>query len=283
MTPSIEAILATSGELSALPDSWQRIDAVVARTSASTAQIAEAIALDPGLSARLLRMANSPMYGLNQRVERLSQAVHLIGTRQLRELALAASVIDLISGGPGRRERIDAFLRHSTATGLCARAIASHRREANIERFFVAGLLHDLGLFTFEIAEPQLAAELQAAAVASGEPRERVERARLGFDHAAIGGALLRRWNLPASLCEAVAWHHQPAAAPSCRLEAAVVHIASLAVELLGFDGESGVSTPLEGQAWDLVGLDAQALMGAANEAETMLFAMLGILSGRSG
>ncbi len=280
MKPSIEAILAGAGELSALPDSWQRIDAVVARSSASTAQIAEAIALDPGLSARLLRLANSPMYGLNQRVERLSQAVHLIGTRQLRELALAATVIDLVSGGSGRRERIDAFLRHSTATGLCARAIAAHRREANIERFFVAGLLHDLGLFTFEIAEPVLVSELLATAKARGEPLERVEAGRLGFDHAAIGGALLQRWNLPTSLSEPVAWHHQPVAAPTCRVEAAVVHIASITIELLGFGGEHGVSTPLDLPAWELVGLDLQALTGAVNEAETMLAETLGVLSG---
>ncbi len=280
MKPTIDAILASAGELSALPDSWQRIDAVVARSTSSTAQIAEALALDPGLSARLLRMANSPMYGLNQRVERLSQAVHLIGTRQLRELALAATVIDLVTGGPGRRDRVESFLRHSTATGLCARAIASHRREANIERFFVAGLLHDIGLFTFELAEPQLAGELLAAAVARSEPLERAESAHLGFDHAAVGGALLQRWNLPASLSEPVAWHHQPVAAPTCRVEAAVVHIASIAIELLGFGAEHGVSTPLDGQAWELVGLDTQALTAAANEAEAMLAETLGVLSG---
>jgi HD-like signal output (HDOD) protein len=282
VNPTIASIIASAGELSVLPDSWQRIDAVAAHGASSTAQIAAAIALDPGLSARLLRMANSPMFGLNQRVERLSQAVHLIGTRQLRELALAATVIDLISGGPGHRERIEAFLHHSTATGLCARAIASHRREANIERFFVAGLLHDLGLFTFELAEPGLAGELLADAHSRAEPLERVEAARLGLDHAAIGGALLQRWNLPASLSEAVAWHHQPVAAPTCRVEAAVVHIASLAIELLGFDGEHGVSTPLDAQAWELVGLDKQALIGAANEAEAMLAQTLGILGGKS-
>lgn len=282
MTVSIDSVLASAGELSALPDSWQRIDAVVARSTASTQQIAEAIALDPGLSARLLRMANSPMFGLKQRVERLSQAVHLIGTRQLRELALAATVIDLLSGGPGRKERLDAFLRHSTATGLCARAIASHRREANIERFFVAGLLHDLGLFVFEIAEPALAVELQTAARTRSEPLERVEAARLGFDHAAIGGELLKRWSLPASLVEPVAWHHQPSSAPTQRVEASVVHLASVAIELLGLGGEFGTSTPMDLQAWDLIGLDAPAMIKATGEAEAMLAETLGILGGKT-
>ena len=282
MKPTIESILASAGELSALPDSWQRIDGVIARSSATTLQIAEAIALDPALSARLLRMANSPMFGLNQRVERLSQAVHLIGTRQLRELALAATVIDLVSGGPGRRERIEAFLRHSIATGLCARAIASHRREANIERFFVAGLLHDLGLFTFEMAEPELAAELQATARTQSEPLERTETAQLGFDHAAIGGALLNRWSLPASLSEPVAWHHLPAGAPTHRVEAAVVHLASICIELLGLGGTYGVSTPLDLQAWELIGLDAQAMVDACSEAESLLAETLDTFAGKA-
>ncbi len=278
--PTLASILAGAGELSALPDSWQRIDAVLARAMSSTAQIADAIALDPALSARLLRLANSPMFGLKQRVERLSQAVHLIGTRQLRELALAATVIDLVAGGPGRRERIAAYLSHSTATGLCARALASRRREPNVERFFVAGLLHDIGRFTFELAEPELAGQLLSTARTRALPLEKVENELLGFDHAAIGGALLAQWNLPAVLCEPVAWHHQPTAAPTHKIEAAVVHLASVSIELLGLGGETGVSTPLDLQAWELIGVDAAALIGACNEADENLKETLASLGG---
>lgn len=279
-TPTLDQIIAGAGELSALPDSWQRLDAVLARSAATTTQIAETLASDPMLSARLLKMANSPMFGLAQRVEKLSQAVHLIGTRQLRELALAATVVDLVAGGGGRRERIAAFLRHSTATGLFGRAIASRRREANIERFFVAGLLHDMGSYALELAAPEIAEETHRTALAKGLPIERAEHAALGFDHAAIGGAILERWRLPASLTEPVAWHHQPSGAPTQRIEAAVIHLASLAISLLGVGGEGGVGTPLDLRAWELLGLAPDEIAPMAAETEAALDPMLGILTG---
>ena len=277
--PTIDSLLDSAGELSALPDSWQRIDAVISRPAANTAQIADAIATDPALSLRLLRMANSPMFGLSQRVERLSQAVHLIGTRQLRELALAASIIDLLAGD-GRRERVQTFLRHSTATALFARALASRRREPNVERVFVAGLLHDLGGFVIEQADPTLAAANLAAAISRGEPLERIERAAMGFDHAGLGGALIERWKLPLSLSEPVACHHQPANAQTHRIEAALVHIAAIAVDLLGCGSEGAVCTPLDAKAWELSGIDPGELPGAATDMDAALAPMIEILAG---
>lgn len=278
--PTLEQVVAGAGGLSALPDSWQRLDAVLARPAATTAQIADALASDPGLAARLLRMANSPMFGLSQRVERLSQAVHLIGTRQLRELALAATVVDLVAGGGGRRERIAAYMRHSTATGLYARAIASRRREANVERSFVAGLLHDLGAYALELAAPEAAVEARRLAAARLLPIERAEHALLGYDHAAVGGAILLRWHLPPSLVEPVAWHHQPSAAPTQRVEAAVIHLAAIAIGLLGIGADGMVSTPLDQRAWELLGLAPDELSPMATEAEAALGPMLGILAG---
>lgn len=278
--PTLDQIVAGAGELSALPDSWHRIDAVLAHAAATTSQIADALTSDPGLSARLLRIANSPMFGLAQRVEKLSQAVHLIGTRQLRELALAATVVDLVAGGSGRKERIDAFLRHSTATGLYARAVASRRREANVERFFVAGLLHDLGGYALELAATDSAVEARRLASAKALPIERAEQALLGFDHAAVGGAILTRWRLPPSLVEPVAWHHQPSDAPTQRIEAATIHLASLATSVLAIGGDGGVATPLDLRAWELLGITPDELSPMATETEASLGPMLGILSG---
>jgi len=277
--PTLDQVVAGAGELSALPDSWQRIDAVLARSAATTSQIADALATDPVLSARLLKMANSPMFGLAQRVEKLSQAVHLIGTRQLRELALAATVVDLVAGG-GRRERVAVFLRHSTATGLYARAIASRRREANVERFFVAGLLHDLGGYALDSAAPEAAAEARRLAASRNLPIERAEQTLLGFDHTAVGSAILTRWKLPPSLVEPVAWHHQPSEAPTQRVEAAVIHLASLSIGLLGMGGDGIVSTPLDLRAWELLGLEPDEVAPMVEETESALDPMLGILAG---
>jgi putative nucleotidyltransferase with HDIG domain len=265
--PSIDSLIDGAGELSALPDSWQRIDRVLAHPSSSTNQIADTIATDPGLSARLLRLANSPMFGIAQRVERLSQAVHLVGTRQLRELALAATVIDLVARGPWEKARIDAFLNHSIDAALLTRAIAGRRREANVERFFVIGLLHDLGTLILGRQVPEMMVQALRLVGERGQPIERVEVELLGFDHAAVAAALLTRWKLPPPLIEPVARHHQPGLAQAHRIETAAVHLATITSELVGGTGPFPV-TPIDAKAWDLLGLDRGDLAGAVAEAE---------------
>lgn len=281
MKPTIAGLVGSIGELSALPDTWQRIDAVLALPSASIQQIADAVATDPGMAVRLLRLANSPLYGFSQRVDRVTQAVHLIGTRQLRELALAATVVDMLSGGTGRRERLDAFLQRSTATALAARALAARRREANSERYFVLGLLHDIGAFILEMADPVQAAQDDAAARAQCLPIERVEYDRMGFDHAGVGAALLERWRLPAAMVEPVQYHHHPLMASTRRIEAATVHVAMVMVGLSGIAGASAPLTPLVPGAWDQLGLAPDIFAEVDREVETALASTIAILTGR--
>ncbi|MEK7414656.1 MAG: HDOD domain-containing protein, partial [Planctomycetota bacterium] len=217
--PTLDALIASVGEMGTLPDSWHRIDEVVSRPSATTAQISDAISTDPALSARLLRLANSPLLGMTQRIDRLSQAVHLIGTRQIRELALATSVVDTLSKIPGSRERMQVYLLRSVSAGLVARGLAGRRREANVERFFVIGLLHHIGVLVLDMYAPESAQVVRTTVQATNEPSEQVELDVLGYDHAAVGAALLTRWKLPTSLIEPIAFHHKPYQAPTQRVE----------------------------------------------------------------
>lgn len=278
MNEGIARILAAAGELRALPGSWQRVDAVLAREAATTEQIAEAVAGDPALAARVLRLANSPLFGLARRVERLSQAVHLIGTRQLRDLALAMAVVDTVRAA-GDRARAEAFLARSVAVGLAARALAQRRREANVERYLVIGLLHDIGWFAWWLGDAAQAERCWTRARERAEPLEASERQLAGFDHAEVGEALLQQWQLPSSLAEPVRCHHRPGLAAAQRVESALAHLAVVAAELAGLAPGSGVSTPLDAAAWELVALEPAQLVAALREAETALTETLAILA----
>ncbi len=276
--PTLDALIASVGEMGTLPDSWHRIDEVVSRPSATTAQISDAISTDPALSARLLRLANSPLLGMTQRIDRLSQAVHLIGTRQIRELALATSVVDTLSKIPGSRERMQVYLLRSVSAGLVARGLAGRRREANVERFFVIGLLHHIGVLVLDMYAPESAQVVRTTVQATNEPSEQVELDVLGYDHAAVGAALLTRWKLPTSLIEPIAFHHKPYQAPTQRVESAAAHVASIVTELLA--PGSLVTTPFDPRAWELLAVDAQALTPITNAAEEQAKTMLGALIG---
>lgn len=255
--------------VASLPGIYLRLSAVVSDPRSSAEDVGHVIAEDPGLTARLLRLVNSAMYGFPSKIETVSHAISIVGTTQLQDLALATSVIRLFASMPESLVTMESFWRHSVACGVTARAIASRRREANVERYFVAGLLHDIGRPIMYMQIPAEARQAVLRARETGEPLFRVEYALLGFDHAHVGHALLDLWKLPASLRESVANHHFPDRSRRFPTETAVVHVADLIANSLGLgsSGESG-TPPLDAHAWDLLGLPATSIDDLLEEAE---------------
>jgi len=227
----------------------------------STLEIAELIGNDAALTARLLRLVNSSFYGFPSKIETPSQAVMIIGTAHLCDLALTTSIVRLFKDIPEDLVSMESFWRHSIACGLATRVLAARRHEPHVERFFVAGMLHDIGRLVICQQAPALARETLMRARGDEDLLHHAERALMGFDHAAISGALLRAWGLPHSLEESVACHHQPDRAARFPLETALVHIGDVVVQAmeLGTSGERFVP-PLDGEAWDLVELSPRQL-----------------------
>ncbi len=253
-----------------LPRVCMRLNEALENPRTSTVEIAELIGADPALTARLLRVVNSAVYGFPTRIETPSQAVMIIGTAHLCDLALTTSITRMFRDIPGDLVSMESFWRHSIACGLAARALASHRREPNVERFFVAGVLHDIGRLVLYQQAPDLARDALARARQGGELLHVAEREVIGFDHAAIGATLLRTWGLPASLEETVAAHHDPRQSLRYPLEAAVVHVADVIVQALSFGGSGErLVPPLDRAAWDLLELPASVITAVVHEVDT--------------
>lgn len=255
--------------VSSLPGIYLRLSEVVADPRASAADVGRVIADDPGLTARLLKLVNSAMYGFPTPIETVSHAISIVGTAQLQDLALATSVIRLFATLPQGLVTMESFWRHSVACGVIARALATRRREPNVERFFVAGLLHDIGrpvLFT-QVPDQSRAAMTRSSE--TGVPLFFAEQEILGFDHTHVGSALLELWKLPPALREAVAHHHHPDRAKRFPVETATVHIADLIANALQF-GTSGERAlpPYAPMAWALLGLPPTVLADLVEESE---------------
>jgi HD-like signal output (HDOD) protein len=248
-------------EVSSLPLIHLRLEEAINNPKKSMSDIAKIIRDDPGLTARLLRIVNSAFYSFPSRVETISQAVTIVGTQQLSALALATSVMKMFKGLPEDLVSMDSFWRHSIACGLAARQLGTVRREANAERFFVAGMLHDIGrlvMFT-KLTEPSR----EILMIARQEQRllYEIERERLGFTHAVVGGVLLQTWKLPTSLEETVMYHHNPMAATRFPVETATIHVADVIVHAmdLGSSGERFVP-PMDPEAWERLNLTPSVL-----------------------
>jgi len=177
--------------------------------------------------------------------------------------------VKLFSNVPSRLADMDSFWRHSIACGLAARHLAGQRREANVERFFVAGLLHDIGRPILFVKEPETAARILEEARRNGQLLYALEQDAFGFHHGAVGAVLLERWRLPGMLIDAAAWHHAPRLATRFPLEAAVIHVADLIANglRLGTSGEPNVPS-FELAAWDSLGISTHGLPALFKQVE---------------
>ena len=252
-------------ELVSLPEIFIKVNEMVENPKYSASAIGAVIENDPAVSARLLKLVNSPFYGFPSRIDTISRAIAIIGTRELRDMVLATSVVRLFSGLPNDLVTMDDFWHHSILCGVAARSLAAYKRIAHIEHFFVAGLLHDLGSLIVYRKLPELAREALLRTCHSNEVLYQVEQEILGFDHAEVGLELARAWKLPSSLMESIGFHHEPENAHDYPLEAAIVHLADLVVTALDL-GKNGPAPPLSRHAAKLTDFTADMVDIVARE-----------------
>ncbi len=255
--------------ISSLPDVFTRLDNAINDPRGSLSVIADLISKDAGLTARLLKIANSALFKFSNEIVTISQAVTVIGMQQLRDLILATSVIDMFQQNNLDKETVNSFWHHNIACGITARVIATYRREVNVERFYVSGILHDLGRLVIYMKAPELTKITQLRANTDKTTIYESEQKILGFDHAAVGGKLLSTWNLPDSLIQMVSYHHNPSASPNYPLEASIIHMADIisCAMQLGFSAEDYVP-PLDPAAWEMLGLKKSVLTGIMNQVD---------------
>jgi putative nucleotidyltransferase with HDIG domain len=266
--------------LVSLPEVFLKVSRMVDDPRASGIMIARVIGEDPALTARLLRIANSPLYGFPARIDTISRAIAVIGTRGLRDLVLAYAAIDMLSHFKGGPIDMEDFRRRSLLCALTARLLGVRCRVIEPESLFVSGLLHDIGQLIIASKLPEMARETRLRARDSGMQLHLLERAVIGFDHAEVGGELLRQWQLPEQIWEAVKYHHAPGEAQHSPLHTAILHIADVAADVpvspvLSSRDETSLAHQLAAEinpiAWALTALNADTLMPLYREALSQL------------
>jgi putative nucleotidyltransferase with HDIG domain len=178
--------------------------------------LAEAMCELPDLAAEVLRLANSQLYGMERRVDRLDRAVSLVSTSVLRNLVLSMAMGRAARAMPelGGNLSSDRLRARLVAVARVAGVVA---RAANVpleEEARAAGILHDVGLVELALRDGALLQRAHDEAAAAGAPAIEFERARFGVDHAELGREMVDAWKLPEPVVHAVACHHAPLAAP---------------------------------------------------------------------
>ena len=260
---SPETLVQEISELVSLPVVVAKINQLVDDPKSSSSDIGDLIIQDPGLTAKVLRVANSAFYGLSYQVETVSRAVTILGTRQLRDIVVATACVDSFQKIPNKLVTMEHFWRHSMYCGLVSRVLGELSGFGNSEGLFVGGLLHDIGVLAMFRIEPEKSRQALEIHLEGGESLEihEAEQRVFGFDHADVGGALLKKWKFPVKLAEVVAHHHYPEKASEFVKEASVVHIANSIAVLAELDtDEVTFAPPISESAWHITGLKPEQI-----------------------
>jgi putative nucleotidyltransferase with HDIG domain len=260
-----ETILKSIKSVPSLPSVVIRIRQYLNDPNVSFDTLSKVIEHDPGLTANILQLANSAYFGWARRIKTVKEAITRLGTNRIFQMVLCMSVAPLVRKPIKGYDMDPAGLwEHSFGVAVTAEKLVQLLKLQGHEEAFTAGLLHDMGkvvLGTFVEVDDAPIREIVAR---EGTTFNAAERRVLGIDHAETAGELLRLWNLPAEVADAVHWHHEPSSCEGKHRQAAdLLHCA----DTLAMRAEWGVGADMDHyrmdeQAWRRLGLDAQLADG---------------------
>ena len=265
-----------------IPRIVSELNKVISDPLSSAEDIANVVNKSPSLTATLLKIVNSTLYACPSKIDKVSQAVNLIGIKEIFGLAMGIEVLAIFKKIPKEVINMYSFLRHSIACGIIARILAAHKNLQNTEQLFVSGLLHDLGRVLLYINFPEDSVSFLANCYRSDKLLYQAEDGYLGCNHTHMVQHLMQHWKLPVALQNNVIHHHNPSQAQD-PVPATIVHLADIMVNALGM-GSSGERfvPPLDNAAWEELDLSTSCFGVVINQAKHQFYSLESILHGQN-
>jgi len=265
-----EELISQTTELVSLPDIYVRVKAVIYDPNSTMTDVSDVLSYDPALCARMLKVANSAFFGFPSKVETVKAATCLLGTQQVHDLVLAATITRSFPEIPDNLISMEDFWVNSVRCGLLAKLLAAQCNAKDTERFFVGSLLHDMGHLIMYQTVPEESQEALITARQNNRPLYLVERDIVGCDYGQVGSQLMQSWNFPQSWIDAVRYQNEPADARDFAFEASIMH---LSVRLNDMENTAKLPATavsmIDPIAWEITGLSAdvvEPLLVAADE-----------------
>lgn len=232
--------------LPTLPSVVAKMIELVDNPKTSAASLARLISTDQALTAKILKLANSPYYGFPREISTVNLAIVVLGFNTVKDIGLSITVLNAFKGRQ-ESEHFDVtkFWEHCIACGVASRFLARVFRYGTVGEAFVAGLLHDVGKVVLNQYLDDEFKEIMKQVHEKDATLIEAERKVLGTTHAEVGGWLADRWNLPAPIANAIRLHHQPLEPVRQREIVLLVHFADFLVRMAGI-GDSGNKLPPE-------------------------------------
>lgn len=218
-------------------------------------EVADLMLTDQVMTARVMKMLNSPVYKPSHEITSLKRALVYLGLRHIREVALTTSFISAFETDSGAFD-VSAFWEHSFGVGMVSKAIAAKIGYPDLEKAYISGIIHDLGVvFLSNFKREEFLKVLENI---KGRPVKLAdaEIEQFGTSHCEIGLSMAHKWNFPEAYCEVIAYHHTPGEANIDPVLCAIVNLANLFCSVRGLDygGREWVSFNLfDEPAWQIL------------------------------
>jgi putative nucleotidyltransferase with HDIG domain len=261
----LRKIIMDTKTLPTLPGVINKLNSLSDDDKSSVQEMARIVSSDQVLSARILRLANSPSYGF-YRVSTISNAMILLGVNVVKSLALSSSIFEIME------KNSVGLWEHSLGVGVASNLIARKLGLPECEEISTAGLLHDIGKVIISLKCSEVEVDIRHIVDNKHVYMREAEQEIIGTDHAEIGGWLAKSWFLPDKLSEPINCHHDVEASENHRMKTAVVHIADILIKASGF-GDSGdrYVPQIQQIAWDSLKLKENIIAEIVEELEDKL------------
>ena len=237
-------------DLPTLPKVLEEVSKLVQNPNTTIEAIAKVISRDQVLSAKVIKMVNSPVYGFPGRISSIQHSLVLLGINVIRGVIISTSVFDVMS------KAMEGLWEHSVGCALATGLVARKAGLKDPEEYSVCGLLHDLGKVVAAVQLPDLHKAVGETVRTQDLRWLEAERAVLGFGHDRINAWLAEHWHLPGNIKEAMSAHHFPERAQLYPQHAAAVHLGDFIVRIFEYgSGGDDQAVPLSAQALKTLGI----------------------------
>jgi len=226
MQKNMQKIISSVNESQGMPDYIKQLFGVLNDPEVSISKIEEALDHNPGLATNIIKLMNSPYFGLASKTASISQAVALVGLNRVVQIIMTSCVNALMTNKIDGYNLPDGELwRHSIAVSVAVELLVNELKLKAPEEIFIAALLHDIGKLALGNF---VADEIEGInnQIKHGKSFHEAEKEVIGTDHAEVGSTILKMWSLPENIINAVRWHHNPDFADNSNMLVDLVHIA---------------------------------------------------------
>ena len=246
-----------------LPEVVIKINELIDSGDTTNSELEQTVLNDPALTAKMLKFANSAYFGFPKKVETVSNAISLIGHRELRNLALASSVTSVFKGISSDLVDMESFWHHSVSVGVIARLLANDINSR--ERMFIAGLLHGIGKLILFSQFPVESAKILSTTKQDEDAIIFAERQVFGFTYAELSAEFLNEWSLPVSIWKIVESQLDPVNTEQFKIDACILHLAIKAANYkqshlacdINYDEMRSLCKPT---VWEVLGFNADVI-----------------------